>query len=204
MNHDVKLRVARLCDAEGILAIYAPYVKETAITFEYEVPGLSEFRARMETTLKKYPYLVAEQDGELLGYAYTGPFVGRAAYDWAAEVTIYLKADKRKMGLGRRLYHAIEAISKAQNILNLNACIASPETEDAYLTRNSIQFHTHMGYTIVGEFHQCGYKFGRWYNMAWMEKHIGPHPAIPAPVVPFPALPPARYGLSFRTPSEEA
>ena len=92
------------------------------------------------------------------------------------------------MGLGRRLYEAIDVISKAQNILNLNACIGSPETEDEYLTRNSIQFHSHMGYKMVGEFYKCGYKFGRWYNMVWMEKIIGEHPAEPMAVIPFPEL----------------
>ena len=72
--------------------------------------------------------------------------------------------------------------------MNLNACIGSPETEDEYLTRNSIQFHSHMGYKMVGEFYKCGYKFGRWYNMVWMEKIIGEHPAEPMAVIPFPEL----------------
>ena len=163
-------------------------MEKTAITFEYDVPNLQEFKARIEKTLKKYPYLVAEKDGELLGYVYTGPFVGRAAYGWAAEMSVYLREGSQRMGLGRRLYEAIDVISKAQNILNLNACIGSPETEDEYLTRNSIQFHSHMGYKMVGEFYKCGYKFGRWYNMVWMEKIIGEHPAEPMAVIPFPEL----------------
>ena len=142
----------------------------------------------MEKTLKRYPYLVAEKGGELIGYAYAGPFVGRAAYDWAAEVSIYRKENQRGMGIGKRLYQAIEEISRAQNITNLNACIGSPDPEDEYLTRNSIQFHEHMGYRMVGEFYKCGYKFGRWYNMVWMEKIIGRHTADPAPVIPFPDL----------------
>ena len=89
------------------------------------------------------------------------------------------------MGIGKRLYQAIEEISRAQNITNLNACIGSPDPEDEYLTRNSIQFHEHMGYRMVGEFCKCGYKFGRWYNMVWMEKLIGAHEAEPKPVVEF-------------------
>lgn len=92
------------------------------------------------------------------------------------------------MGLGRKLYQALEHISKAQHILNLNACIGYPETEDAYLTKNSVQFHAHLGYRLVGEFHKCGYKFGKWYNMVWMEKIIGEHSAVPAPVICFPDL----------------
>ena len=186
--NSIQIRTAAAEDAWELLKIYKPYVKKTAITFEYDVPTPEEFKARIENTLKKYPYLVAEKDGELLGYVYTGPFVGRAAYGWAAEVSIYLKEGSQRLGLGKRLYQAIEEISRAQNILNLNACIGSPETEDEYLTRNSIQFHSHMGYRWVGEFSKCGYKFGRWYNMVWMEKIIGEHPAEPMAVIPFPEL----------------
>ena len=93
------------------------------------------------------------------------------------------------MGLGKRLYKILEEISRAQNILNLNACIGYPEIEDEYLTKNSVQFHAHLGYRMVGEFHQCGYKFNRWYNMVWMEKIIGPHNSFQPPVIPFPQLP---------------
>lgn len=162
----------------------------TAITFEYEVPTLAEFTSRITTTLQKYPYLVAEHDGETLGYAYTSPFAARAAYGWAAGTSIYVAQDMHRQGLGSMLYAALEAVSKAQNLLNINACIAFPETADAYLTQNSVQFHTRMGYRLVGEFHQCGYKFGRWYNMVWMEKHLGAHVPEPAPVIPFPELAP--------------
>ena len=185
---DFSIRAATPDDAGALLAIYTPYVTTTAISFECEAPGLSEFQKRIENTLKRYPYLLAERDGEILGYAYTGPFVGRAAYAWAAETTIYLKEDKKKMGIGRALYEALEKVSRAQNILNLNACIGYPEAEDEYLTGNSVQFHGHMGYRMVGEFHKCGYKFGRWYNMVWMEKLLGEHGENPKEVIPFPAL----------------
>lgn len=188
MENEIIIRVATIDDAEEILEIYKPYIEKTAITFEYEVPSLEKFKERMKNTLKKYPYIVAEKNGEILGYAYTGAFVGRAAYDWSAEVTIYLKENKRKMGLGRKLYKVLEDISKAQNILNLNACIGYPEIEDEYLTKNSVQFHRHLGYNMVGEFHKCGYKFGRWYNMVWMEKMLGKHNANPSSIICFPDL----------------
>lgn len=182
------IRVAAFGDAQKLLEIYAPYVRETAITFEYAVPTEEEFRGRIIRTLERYPYLVAEREGELWGYAYTGPFHSRAAYSWSAEISIYLREDRRGMGLGRRLYAAIEQISRAQNILNLNACIAFPEIEDGYLTKNSVQFHRHLGYAMVGEFHRCGYKFGNWYNMVWMEKLLDEHPAGPPSVIAFPEL----------------
>ena len=186
------IRTALLSDAPALLAIYAPYIEKTAITFEYDVPFPDEFRQRMQKTLQKYPYLVAERDGELLGYAYLGTYIGRAACDWSAEASIYLRQDAHGLGLGRRLYTALEEIAKAQNLCNLNAAIAYPPdgVEDEHLTRNSVDFHAHMGYTMVGEFHGCGFKFGRWYSLVWMEKHLCSHQnnAPPMPVIPFPTL----------------
>lgn len=178
-------RIATISDAKELLDIYAPYVTDTAISFEYDVPSLEEFEARIIDILKKYPYLVAENNGEILGYAYTHAFVGRAAYDHAVETTIYLKEGRTKMGIGRMLYEALERISSAQNILNMNACIGYPEPPDEHLTMNSVQFHEHMGYRMVGTFHNCGYKFGTWYHMVWMEKMIGKHNPTPLPVIPF-------------------
>ena len=92
---DITIRNASLADAPRILEIYAWYVEHTVITFEYDVPSLEEFEGRMRRTMQKYPYLVIERDGRVEGYAYAGPFVGRAAYDWAAELTIYLDHDAR-------------------------------------------------------------------------------------------------------------
>ena len=181
----ITIRTAVLPDAERLLEIYRPYVEETAITFEYTVPTIEEFRGRMARVLEKYPYLVAERDGTIVGYAYAGPFVGRAAYDWSVETTIYLDRAVRRQGIGKTLYTALETVLGAMGILNLNACIGYPETEDAYLTRNSVEFHAHLGYQWVGQFHNCGYKFGRWYHMVWMEKMLGEHPLQPDPVVPF-------------------
>lgn len=182
------IREATLDDAKELLNIYAPYVKKTAITFEYEVPTLEEFRRRMADILKKYPYIVAVTDGEITGYAYAGTFVGRSAYDWSAETTIYLKESKRRMGIGRKLYETLEKICILQNIKNLYACISYPREEDVYLTKNSVQYHTHLGYHVAGEFHKCGYKFGRWYDMVWMEKMIGAHDGKIMPLISFPEL----------------
>ncbi len=174
-EHDIRIRVASVDDAEALLAIYAPYVVKTAITFEYEVPSLDEFRGRICHTLQKYPYLVAEEKGKILGYAYVGPFHDRAAYDWAVETSIYVDENLRRSGVGGKLNRALEAVCKAMGILNMEACIGVPEAEDEHLTRNSEEYHTHIGYRLVGEFYKCGYKFGRWYNMVWMEKLIGEH-----------------------------
>ena len=102
-----EIRDAKLNDAERLLQIYDYYVKNTAITFEYETPSLDEFRGRMKRTMDCYPYLVILDDGKIAGYSYAGPFVGRAAYDWSCEMTIYLDHDSRRHGLGKKLYEAM-------------------------------------------------------------------------------------------------
>ena len=173
---------AELKDAERLLEIYDYYVKNTAITFEYTTPTIEEFRGRMEKTMQKYPYLVAVKDEKIAGYAYAGAFVGRAAYDWSCETSIYLDKNARRCGIGKTLYAALEKELKKMGILNMYACIGYPDNEDEYLTKNSADFHSHIGFTQVGEFHKCGYKFGRWYNMIWMEKIIGEHKENQAPV----------------------
>lgn len=169
------IRNATLEDAKSILTIYDYYVKNTAITFEYETPSLEEFKEQMEKTMLRYPYLVIEDDSGIQGYAYAGVFGGRAAYSWSSEVTIYLAPFAKKRGYGRKLYETLEDGLRQMGILNLYACIAYPEIEDDYLTKNSANFHAHLGYRKVGEFYKCGYKFNRWYHMIWMEKLIGSH-----------------------------
>lgn len=179
MKQPITNRVASEQDAEELLNIYAPYVKNTAITFEYEVPSIEEFQGRIKKIEKQYPYLVAEKDGEIVGFVYANTFHERAAYDWAVETSIYVKEDKKRLGIGKILYDALEKYLKKQNILNLNACITYPSVEDEYLSKDSVKFHEKLGYRFVGEFYKCGYKFNRWYNMVWMEKHIGEHEQNP-------------------------
>lgn len=169
------IRTAELADAQRLLDIYAYYVIDTAITFEYEVPTLNDFQQRMQSVQEFYPYLVAEEDGRILGYAYASAFHPRAAYAWSAEVTVYLDKAARGKGVGSKLYERLEKYLKEMGILNLNACIAQTAVEDDYLTNASQAFHEKQGYQLVGTFHQSGYKFKRWYNMIWMEKLIGKH-----------------------------
>lgn len=107
---------------------------ETAITFEYGVPSEKEFAGRIRHILTKYPYLVLEENGELLGYVYAGTFNERSAYDWAVETTIYIREDQKKRGLGKKMYTALEQVLKKQNITNLNACIGVPEVRMNILT----------------------------------------------------------------------
>ena len=177
-TNNMSIRTVRPEDAKGLLDIYAYYVEETAISFETEVPSVEEFKIRIEEILKSYPYIVACDNDELLGYAYLHPFVGRKAYELSAETTIYLNPVKKKMGIGKKLYSVLEDIAKAQNITNLYSCIGYVDVEDEYLNNNSVEFHEHMGYRMVGKFENCGHKFDRWYHMVWMEKIIGEHKEI--------------------------
>lgn len=179
MNSGFNIRFAAETDAPELLEIYAPYVKETAISFEYAVPSLEVFAGRIRSTLERFPYLVAEKDGEIAGYVYASPFKSREAYDWSVETSIYIRRDRRGHGLGRLLYSALEEKLAAQGICNVNACIAYAAAEDEYLKNDSVRFHEHMGYSMVGCFHKCANKFGRWYDMVWMEKFIGEHRADP-------------------------
>lgn len=179
-NDDIIIKTVNESDADELLKIYAPYVQNTAITFEYNAPSISEFKNRIINTLKKYPYLKAVRDGEIIGYAYLGAFKERDAYIHSAETSIYVKQDVRCSGAGRALYNAVEKTAKIQNILNLNACIGVPQDNDKHLTLDSVKFHKKMGYTLVGKFNFSGYKFGTWYDMIWMEKMLGEHTNSPA------------------------
>lgn len=186
LNNDVVIRTAEIDDAAGMLDIYAYYVTKTAISFEYDVPSVSGFRERMRRVQERFPWCVALDCDEIVGYAYASAFKERAAYAWNAETTVYVRAERRRGGIGRRLYAELESSLRKQGILSMKACIAVPEKDDEYLTRNSVNFHAHMGFRFVGEFQQCGYKFGRWYHMAWMEKHIGEHRNELTPPIPYP------------------
>ena len=175
MTADYSIRTATPDDAKELVAIYDYYVKETAITFEYETPSVEEFRGRIEKVLEKYPYIVIEKGKEILGYAYASTFKDRDAYQWSVELSIYLQKDVRRAGLGRMLYEELEKRLKEQGILNLYACIGYPDEEDEHLSLDSVKFHEKLGYSMIGKFNKCGYKFGTWYSMVWMEKLIGEH-----------------------------
>jgi len=169
-------------DAAELLSIYEPYVRDTAITFEYDVPTLEEFQDRIKNISSKYPYIKALDNGEILGYAYASPFKDRKAYDWCVETTVYVKQGRHGMGIGKALYIELEKSLKNMGILNMNACIAVPVKEDKHLTDDSYHFHRKMGFTLAGRFHKAGYKFNTWYDIIWMEKMIGEHTDFPPDV----------------------
>lgn len=159
------IRSAQLADAKAIQAIYQPYVTETAITFEVDVPTVLEFERRITKTLARYPYLVAEVDGKVLGYAYASTYYARAAYDWTVELSIYISKEARGQGIGSALYDALEEELKARGYLRFLACIALPNVA-------SIAMHEKRGYVQVAHFPKVGYKFDRWHDIVWMQKSL--------------------------------
>jgi len=179
---DIKVRPATVEDGERLLNIYSHYVEDTAVSFEYDVPSLEEFTGRIKNISAKYPYIVAERDGQIVGYAYAGSFKGRAAYDWSVETTIYLDNNVKRGGIGRHLYAILECMLHNMGICNMNACIAVPAGEDEHLTMDSVYFHERMGFDLVGTFHKSGFKYNTWYDMCWMEKMIGEHTFCNPPI----------------------
>lgn len=173
MAASLVIRSATVDDAQALAAIYAPYVRDTAISFEFEVPTACVFAERIARTLERFPYLVAEWEGVAAGYAYAGTFKARAAYNASVELSVYVGKDFQGKGIGRALYAALERELAQRGVTNLYACVAYPPIEDEYLTYASVRFHERMGFSIVGRFHGCARKFDRTYDMVWMEKLIG-------------------------------
>lgn len=189
MENQVTLRFAVPDDAAAICSIYEPYVLNTAVTSEYFVPTEEEFRARITRTRERYPYIVAVKDGQIIGYIYASPLSPRHAYSWAAETSIYIRQNVRRTGAGSRLYKALSAICRKQNVVNLYARIAFADPEDEFLVNASARFHEAIGFRKAAEFHRVFHKFGRWYNAIWMEKLLGDHDEGAMPeVIPFPEL----------------
>ena len=159
------IRMAEVKDLPAILDIYGPYVLNTTATFEYNVPTFTEFHARFIEITKHFPWLVWEEGGKVLGYAYASAPFTRAAYQWCAEPSIYLAPEIHKKGIGRKLYTALEALLKLQGYRVLYAIITQENTD-------SLAFHQRLGYTLTAQFSNCGWKFQRWLGVAWLEKRL--------------------------------
>lgn len=159
------IRPATEKDIPEILSIYAPYVENTTYSFEYDVPCLKTFTQRFYTITAQFPWLVYEEAGKILGYAYGSPPYERAAYRWCAEPSVYLREEARGKGIGAKLYTVLEAILKEQGYVVLYALITAENTV-------SVRFHEKMGYKIQAHFPDCGYKLGRWCGLYWMEKRV--------------------------------
>ena len=177
----LEIRRAEPEDAAELLSIYAPYVKESWVTFECVPPTVEEFRRRMEEFSRHYPYLVCCRAGEILGYAYAHRQAERAAYQWNAELSVYLDRSCTSRGLGRRLYGALIDILRLQGIRTVYGCVTVPNEKSEGL-------HQALGFRRLGTNRSTGYKCGAWRDVAWFEKPIAPYDQDPIPLLPFPAV----------------
>ena len=159
------IRTATVQDLPRILEIYAPYIKNTAISFEYEVPSLEAFTQRFLGIIAKFPWLVWEENDVILGYAYGSLPFERAAFQWSAEASIYLCPEAFGKGIGRKLYAALEQLLQKQGYKKVYAIITT--ANDA-----SIAFHKAVGYRHTATMPDCGYKLGAWHGIVWMEKEL--------------------------------
>jgi L-amino acid N-acyltransferase YncA len=177
----IVMRLARDTDAEAVAAIYAPYVRDTAISFELEPPTADELRQRMRTTLAHAPWLVCEADGEVLGYAYAGRFHARAAYQWTVEVTVYVHHDHRRRRIGEGLCSALLDGVREQGFRTAVGIIALPNPA-------SVGLHEHLGFRPAGVLGSVGFKHGRWHDVGWWALALGEYAASPPAPRPLSAI----------------
>lgn len=163
------IRDARRSDVPAMLAIYAPFVEHTAVSFEYNVPTEAEFARRLEEHQAAFPWLVCEENGRVMGYAYAGRAFERAAYGWNAEISCYLAPELRGRGVGRRLYARIEEILTRLGYYKLFAVVTSANAP-------SVAFHHALGFRDAACFRNVGYKQGGWYDVLWLEKTLCDRP----------------------------
>ena len=175
------IRFAAEADAPALLAIYAQYI-ETGITFEYELPSREEFARRIREFGGTYPYLIWEEDGRIVGYAYAHRQAERAAYQWNAELSVYLDRAHTGTGLGRRLYTALMALLRLQGVRTVYALVTLPNEKSEGL-------HRSMGFRLMGVQRSTGYKDGAWRDVAWFEKPIAPYDQNPEPIRPVGDIP---------------
>ena len=175
------IRLATAADAEGILDIYAPYVRDTSFTFETEVPLVESFRERIQNTLKGWPWLVCELDGKVAGYAYATRHRERTAYQWSVESSIYIHDDYQRHGIGKALYTPLLELLRLQGFRNVYAVINLPNDK-------SVRFHEVLGFTYFTTYEQVGFKLGKWKNVGWWRCILNDFTDQPQAPVPFAEL----------------
>lgn len=173
----MSIRMAREADLPQMLALYAPYVLNTANSFEYTVPTPEEFAHRFREKTEQFPWLVWEEDGRVLGYAYGSRPFARAAYQWCAETSVYLHPDVHGRGIGKSLYRVLEELLRLQGYRKAYAIVTSEN-------KSSLAFHQAVGYTQTAIFPDCGFKFGRWMSTFWLEKCLDSGELPTCPPVP--------------------
>ncbi len=174
----LSLRTARPGDAEAIAEIYAPFVRDTAISFETIAPEAEEMRRRISTTLTTHPWLVAESEGRVAGYAYASQHRSRDAYRWACDVAVYVLPQAQSRGLGSLLYTELLRILTSQGFCTAFGGIALPNAA-------SIALHEKMGFCHLGTYASVGFKFGQWHDVGWWQRKLDPGAGVPSEIIPF-------------------
>lgn len=177
-----RLREAETSDAPAILEIYDHYVKNTVISFELETPPLTEFENRIRTIKENHPYILAERDGLIIGYAYAARHQSRAAYQWNAELSVYIHQNHTGQGLGPALYNTLIDLAGAMNLRNVYGCVATPNPA-------SEKLHARLGFVTEGVFRRTGFKFGQWHDVTWFGKRLAEYPDPPAQPLSIQRLP---------------
>jgi L-amino acid N-acyltransferase YncA len=175
------IRLATERDAEQIAAVYAPNVTDTVISFELEPPTADEMRRRIEVTLQRYPWLVCERQGGVLGYAYAGAHGFRAAYQWSVDVSVYVHEEARRMGVGRALYASLFAALELQGFYNAYAGATLPNPA-------SVGLHESVGFRPVGVYRGVGYKLGAWHDVVWWHLPLRKRVVDPDPPADLPSV----------------
>lgn len=205
---ETRIRLACPADAAAVCAIYAPYVRDTATTFDLEPPTVEEMEQKITTILEERPFLVAEiertdantasttsrvetcddETFAVIGYSYASAFRPRKAYLHSIETSVYLAPEAKGHGLGTRLYGALEEILRLQNVYNANACVTYTEPADETCPSTSRIFHERRGYVQCAHIPNCGHKFGRWYDILWLQKQLIPLSQKPEEFIPLPQV----------------
>lgn len=167
------LRLAQESDASALLRIYAPIVEKTAISFELAPPTVHEFGERIRNTLASHAWIVCEEEGEILGYAYGSKFRPREAYQWTTEVTVYVSPTQQGRGVGYGVYLSLFAALRLQGFCTAIAVIALPNEA-------SVKLHENLGFKPVGVFYRVGYKLGQWHDTGWWQLALQDYPPVPA------------------------
>lgn len=178
------IRLATPGDSQAILDIYGSYILETAVSFETQVPSVAEMAERIQGICQAYPYLICEEGGVVLGYAYASRHAVRAAYCYDVDLSIYLHRDRQHTGLGKALYEALFALLRAQGYYNAYAAYTEPNDK-------SRRFHEKLGFQTVGTFTKAGYKLGKWRDLTWLSLVLQDYLDAPSPTIPVTQLSPS-------------
>ncbi|HEX6191262.1 MAG TPA: GNAT family N-acetyltransferase [Chitinophagaceae bacterium] len=176
------IRVAAPSDSKGILEIYAPYIRDTSLTFETEVPGEKDFAERINSYLQNWPWLVCELDGKIAGYAYASRYRERTAYQWSVECSVYIHDEHLRSGVASELYTTLFAFLQYQGYNNVYAVINLPNDR-------SVAFHEKIGFTYFATYENVGYKLGKWKNVGWWQLKLNEYINEPPAPIPFSMVP---------------